>query len=418
MGVLKLTWRSLQGHAMSTLAAVVSLALGISLMTVTVTIREQTHRRFTRIGLGVDAVVGPKGSPLQIVLNAVYHLEEMPGKIPWPLIEELRQHPVVAAVIPFCSGHSYAGLRVNAIDADFFRTFEIQPGRTLTFDPAAGGQGRPFASGPVDEAVAGWEAARQLGLKLGDTFNPTCGVNLGDPVHTSDTLRFVGIFARTGTPHDRAIYIPLERFYTLGGHGQETAQMAVDLEHREVSGALLSIRKIRGGLLHPGLRDLAFALNQNPAAQLVIPNEVLPRLFSIIGWVDQVMIGLAGLVVAMATLFLGVALLNALRERRREYALLRCLGASPGFVASLIQLEAGFTTAVGTVLGWIIGRGLVVIAVGLIKAETGVDFDAWSVSWFDVALLPAALLASVGIAAIPTWQAYRISPLENLLPTW
>ncbi|HNV71371.1 MAG TPA: ABC transporter permease, partial [Candidatus Ozemobacteraceae bacterium] len=208
--------RSLAQHWMSTLAAVLSLALGIGLMTAVLSLRQETHRQFTRVGLGVDAVLGPKGSPLQIVLNAIYNLEEMPGKIAWPLVEELRKHDVVERVIPFCTGHSFGGFRVNAIERDFFSGFEIQPGKTLSFDATAGGQGRAFAAGNVNEAVIGWEAARRLGVKLGDSFNPVCGVNQNDPEHHQDQLVFVGVLARTGTPYDRVIYIPLERFYTLG----------------------------------------------------------------------------------------------------------------------------------------------------------------------------------------------------------
>ncbi len=63
----------------------------------------------------------------------------------------------------------------------------------------------------------------------GDTFCPVCGVHAGDPVHVNDHIRFVGIMAPTGTPHDRAIYIPLKTFYTLEGHGAAVAAMATDL---------------------------------------------------------------------------------------------------------------------------------------------------------------------------------------------
>ena len=75
--------KSLRQHGLSTGLAVVSIALGVALLVSVASLREQTHRNFTQEGLGVDAVLGPKGSPLQIVLNALYNMEEMPGKIPW-----------------------------------------------------------------------------------------------------------------------------------------------------------------------------------------------------------------------------------------------------------------------------------------------------------------------------------------------
>jgi len=187
--VLKSLWR----HRLSSLLAVVSIALGAALLVSVVSLREQTHRNFIQEGLGVDAILGPKGSPLQIALNALYHLEEMPGKVKWTYYRKVLASEVVESGIPFATGHSYAGFRVNAIDDRFFTEFEYLPGRHFSFQPADGGQGRCFQA--REEAVAGAEAARALDLKLGTTFNPTCGINPGDPVHRNDTIRFVGIMA-------------------------------------------------------------------------------------------------------------------------------------------------------------------------------------------------------------------------------
>lgn len=416
MSLWQLVLRSLRQHALSTLAAIVSLALGVGMMTAVVSLRNETHRQFTRVGLGVDGVLGPKGSALQIVLNAIYHLEEMPGKVPWNLVAELRKHPVVERVIPFCTGHSYAGVRVNAVESSFFQGFEIQPGRTLDFDPARGGSGRMFASGTVDEAVIGWEAARRLGVKLGDGFNPVCGITTNDPVHQNDRIVFVGILARTGTPYDRAIYIPLERFYTLGGHGNDAARMLTDLDYREVSGAFVRVRRIRGDLMHPGVRDLAFQLKQNPLAQLVIPNEVLPSLFNIIGWVDHVLLGIAVLVVGLASLFLFVALLNALRERRRDYALLRCLGASRRWVFGLVFGESTLIAALGGIHGLLLGQALMFVGADLIQRETGVLLEQGGSPTLLFGIWAGVTILGALTGLFPAIRAYRLSVVEDLRP--
>ncbi len=416
MSFFSLVLKSLRQHAFSTLATIISIALGVCLMTAVVSLRNQTHQHFSRIGLGVDAVLGPKGSPLQIVLNAVYHLEEMPGKIPWKLLEELKKEDIVEAVIPFCTGHSYAGVRVNAIDPEFFENFEYLPGKRLSFDPATGGQGRTFAASNAREAVAGWDAARRLGIKTGDAFNPTCGVNAGDPIHRDDRYVFCGILSRTGTPHDRAIYIPLDCFFTLGGHDDAVAGMSTDLGNREVSGALVKIRRIRGGVLHPGIRDLRFMLAQNPSAQLVIPNDVLPQLFNIIGWIDSVLLGVAFLVVLISSMFLQVSLLNTLRERRRDYALLRCLGASRSWVFGLVLAESGLITSMGGLLGLILSRVLVYSGAILIQSETGVALDPWYLTDFDFCVIPLFIMAGLATGLIPAFQAYRLNVMHYLAP--
>ena len=413
MSFWRIVLKSLRQHWLSTGLAVVSIALGVALLVSVASLREQTHRNFTQEGLGVDAVLGPKGSPLQIVLNALYHLEEMPGKIPWTYYQKVLKSDIVTDGVPFATGHSYAGFRVNAIDARFFTEFEYLPGRHFSFLPEDGGQGRMFQG--RDEAVAGALVARALRLELGSTFNPTCGVNPGDPVH-NDRIRFVGILAPTGTPHDRAIYIPLATFYTLSGHGAETQEMAVNEEHREISGAYLKIKRIRGGAIHPGIQDLQYNINQSSQAQLVIPNEVLPRLFDIIGWVDQVLLGIALLVTALALLFLFVALVSALRERRRDLALLRCLGATRGTVFGLVLIESVFIALSGAVLGLLVGHGIVAVGCSLIRVETGLRFSALYVTRADLFIVPAVAFLGLFAGLLPAIQAYRLGVLKNLAP--
>ncbi|MBU0994921.1 MAG: ABC transporter permease [Proteobacteria bacterium] len=390
MSLWQIIFRSLRQHWLSSGLAILSIALGVALLISVISLREQSHRNFTQEGLGVDAVLGPKGSPLQIVLNALYHLEEMPGKIKWSYYAKVIKNPIVADGIPFATGHSYAGFRVNAIDGRFFTDFEYMLGKHFSFDHRDGGRGRAFQS--RNEAVSGWAAAKALGIRLGDTFNPVCGVNAGDPVHVNDTITFTGIMAPTGTPHDRAIYIPLKTFYTIEGHGPEVSRMAVDENYREISGAYLKIKRIRGNAIHPGIQDLKYNINQSSSVQLVIPNEVLPRLFNIIGWVDHVLLAIAILVTLMAALFLFTALFSALHERRRDIALMRSLGAKRMTIFGLIIAESILITIFGSILGVCMGHGIVAIGSHFVNVETGLHFSAYYLSRADIFLMPSMLI--------------------------
>lgn len=415
MSFLLMVRRSLAQHRLSSWLAVASIAAGVALLTAVISLREQTHRNFTQEGLGVDAILGPKGSPLQIVLCSLYHLEDMPGKIKWTYFQQVLDDDRIDGGIPFATGHSYAGFRVNAIDGAFFTGFTYLPGERFSFDPAMGGQGRAFAQ--KGEAVAGHEAARALGLRLGDAFNPVCGVNDGDPVHVNDHIVFVGVMAPTGTPHDRAIYIPLDDFYSLGGHGDDVARMAEQMEYREISGAYLNLRRVRGGALHPGLQGIKYEINQSTQAQLVIPAEELPRLFSIVGWVDRVVLAIALLVTALAGLFLFVSLVSALKERRRDLALLRCLGATRARVCGLVLAESCLMALAGTALGLLAGHGLVALGAHFIRSEIGLRFSASHISSADVWAMPFALAIGLVAGMLPARQAYRLGVLDNLTVT-
>lgn len=168
--------------------------------------------------------------------------------------------------------------------------------------------------------------------------------------------------------------------------------------------------------MHPGVRDLAFQLKQNPAAQLVIPNEVLPGLFNIIGWVDQVLFGIAVLVVGLASLFLFVALLNALRERRRDYALLRCLGASRSWVFGLVLGEAALIATLGGGAGLLLGQGLMTVGADLIHRETGVLLDGGPSAVLFLGVWVAVALLGALTGLLPAIRAYRMSVVEDLRP--
>ena len=414
MSFWKIVLKSLRHHRFSNGLAAISIAMGIALLVAVYSFKEQSQKTFTEAGLGIDAILGPKGSSLQIVLNAVYHLEDMPGKIKWSYFKEVEKQRLVTQAIPFVVGHSYGGVRVNAIDPKFLSEFEYLPGRKFSFSEEEGGQGRPFSES--HEAVAGWAAARLLNIKLGQTFNPVCGVQEWDPAHDKDLITFVGILAPTGTPHDRAIYIPLETFYGLGGHPEETAIMAEQEEYREISGAYLKIKRIRGGAIHPGIQDLKFAINQSDRNQLVVPAEVMPKLHNIIGWMDRVLIAIAIILTVLSSLFLFFSLLQSLREMRRDLALFRALGATRTSVMGLVILEALIISLLGGIIGLALGHWLIGMGAHFIKVETGVNFTAGYLSMIDWVVVPGAALLGFLAGLVPGIQAYRLGVLQNLSP--
>jgi putative ABC transport system permease protein len=407
MHLLTIARISLRQHRVSSAVAALALAAGVALLLTVTALREQTQARFTQVGLGVDALLGPKGSPLQIVLNALYHLEDMPGTVPWPLFTAVKQHPAVADGFALVTGHSYAGVRVNAVETRFLTEFTWKPDTRFAL-----AQGR--LADARHEAVAGAEAAARLGITPGFRFCPVCGVDPGDPVHDQDQITITGILAPTGTPHDRVIYLRLEDFYTLGGHGSATGAMADDPAHRTISGAYLVLRRIRGGGYHPAVQDLQYQLRQSPQAQVVLPAETLPKLFSIIGWVDQVLAAIALLVAALATALLTLALVASLRERRRDLALLRALGAGRRTILSLILLQALVISLTGLILGLALGQGLLVIGCGILGAETGLVFNPWTWTTAHSLLLPLVPLVGVGAGLLPALQAYRLPLLDTL----
>ncbi len=416
MSFLRIVLKSMRQHLMSTALAALSIAIGTALLVTVYNLRVQTQEKFESVGGGVDAILAPKGSPLQIVLSAIYNLEDMPGEIKWSYVREVAKSDLVTDAVSFVKGHSFGEFHVNAIEKEFFSEFEYGPGKRFSFKPEDGGAGRVFEK-PF-EGVAGAAAAKALGIRLGDSFNPVCGLRSGAPVHREE-IAFVGIMAPTGTPHDQAIYIPLKTIYGLEGHSERAAAMADDELARTVSGALIRLRRIEVAgetMMHPDIHRLKYEINQNKEVQLVVPNEVLPKLFAIIGWVTKVLTGISVLVIAMAGLFLFVSMYWALRERRRNIALMRALGATRRMVFALTLAEAFTIALIGAACGIVVAHCLLAVGVEMIRAQTGVMLSAMAVSLADILAIPAAVVLGVLTGIIPAVQAYRLGILKNLRP--
>lgn len=192
--------------------------------------------------------------------------------------------------------------------------------------------------------------------------------------------------------------------------------MAEQEEFREISGAYIKIRRIRGGALHPGIQDLKFAINQSNRNQLVIPAEVMPRLHNIIGWVDRVLIAIALILTALSALFLFFSLLSALREMRRDLALFRALGATRTTVMGLVITQALVISLLGGLLGLGFGHLLTGMGAHFIKVETGVGFTSGYLSIMDWAVIPGTVLLGLLAGLVPGIQAYRLGVLKNLSP--
>lgn len=204
LAVALIVRRSLRQHVVSTTITVGMAALATGLVLAVFCIQAQTYAAFTGAPTGYDAVLGARGSQLQLVLNAVFHLEGSTGTVPWTLYEELERDPRVALAVPYATGDSYQGFRVVGTTSTFHEvayrdgeSFEVADGGRF-FDPARA------------EAVLGSSAARKTGLTIGSTFHPSHGLDEhGAGTHEEEYV-VTGVLRPTNTPADRVIWIPIE----------------------------------------------------------------------------------------------------------------------------------------------------------------------------------------------------------------
>src|SRR6266404_6648361 len=210
--------RSLRQHSLSTVVTAASVALAGGLLMSVWVVKEQSQATFTGVNAGFDAVLGARGSKLQLVLNAIFHLEASPGNMAWSDFLDIQKNPNVALAVPLAVGDNYRGYRLVGTTPDLFTRAEYAPGQR--YSVASGGR---LFDPTLREAVVGSFAARKLGLKPSDTFHPFHGLIFDEKNQHSETYLVVGVLEPSNTPADRVIWIPLEGIQRMSGHDPKAA---------------------------------------------------------------------------------------------------------------------------------------------------------------------------------------------------
>jgi putative ABC transport system permease protein len=414
-GLLLMVQRSLRQHALSTFITACSMALGAGLVMAVFVVNAQTRTAFTGGNVGFDAVLGARGSQLQLVLNTVFHLETSPGNIPWQLYEDIKKDPNVSLAIPYAVGDNYKGYRVVGTTDELFTKFETKKGKKYRLRKP----GRPFDQN-LREAVIGSFVAQKTGLKLGSKFNPSHGViySKHSPQHSEYVV--VGVMEPTNSPADRVLWIPIEGIFRMGGHilrgtGKAYVPKAsedIPVEHKEVSAVMLKFR-----VRHIGMFMDQQINKQGKVATLAWPiGTVMAELFNKIGWVHKILTLVAYLVVVVAAASMLASIYNTMNERRRELAIMRALGARRSTLFSVIVLEAASLSFLGSILGFLVYGVILSVAAVLIREQTGVVLNITGFHWILVLTPPSALIIGAMAGLVPAVKAYKTDVAENLDP--
>lgn len=399
MTILLLVRRSLRQHALSTTLTALSIALASGLWISVWTVKEQSQATFGGVDGGFDAVLGARGSKLQLVLNAVFHLEASPGNLAWGDFQDLQKNPAVELAVPLAVGDNYRGYRLIGTTLELFQRAEYSPGRKFKVNPG----GRVFDLG-YREAVVGSFVAERLGLKPGDTFHPFHGLIFNEREEHSETYVVVGVLEPSNTPADRVIWIPLEGIQAMSGHDPKAAS--------DISAVLVKLRTPAAGF-H---LDILYNKQGNRLTFAWPISQIIAQLFDKIGWFDRVLALISYLVAFVAITSVLVSIYNSMNERRRDIAILRALGAQRWTVFSTIVLEAAAITGIGVAAGFAVHATVLLTVASLIRAQTGVVLSPLAFSpvmvWAPAIMLALGALAGV----VPAVKAYRTPVAENLVP--
>jgi len=446
MNAPRLVLRNLKRRPLATLLTTMSVSLGVALFAAVGNLREASESGFQRSAGLCDTLVGAKGSTLELTLNALYHMGQSQGNIPYSLYEDVRATPGVLWSVPLALGDSYRGYRIVGVTDDLFSRVQLSAaGREeaqegLTFaegegfvhtadhfahikeDLAAkeaeeGAEEHDDHSGhhhahdhdaELFQAVVGSRVAEETGLTLGAEFFPSHGVAGASEEHQDAPAKVIGILEPTGTPLDRAIYLPIGAYYVMEGH--EPKEGMVEGGARDPRGLSAVMLGTKAGFYRAGIYR---NLNDRLDAMAVYPSVEVRKLFEIVGTGDLVLRWISLLVVVVALLGVMVAIYNTMGARRKEFAILRALGARRRSLLGLVVSESALLGFFGGLLGLLLAGILVMLVGEQVRALTGVAVQAWPglpELWLLLAVTVAAAIAGL----VPAMAAYRTETAHAL----
>ena len=406
---------------LTTLLNVIMLTLGVATIVLLLLLSRQLDESLQREARGIDLVVGAKGSPLQLILAGVYHLDVPPGNIALDEVQKLRTNPLIAQVIPISLGDSYLSFRIVGTESAFVTHYgaELASGRLW--------------QAPL-EAVLGAEVARRSSLVVGGQFAGSHGLSAGGEAHADDPYRVVGILRPTGTVIDRLVVTGTESVWKIHEHHHE---------HESASAA-----KAQQGTSAPGATDnsgashddddsdasgrkqvtMALVRYASPLAAASLPRQInnetslqaaspayeSARLFTIFGFGTDIVRGFALLLIVASCLGIFIALFQAMDARQYDIAVMRTLGAGRRRVFTLMLLESMVLAGTGTVLGLLLGHAMLAAIGAWLPAAAPLAEGARR--WFpeELVVILVALGGGILAALVPAWRAYRLDVAATL----
>ena len=205
MNLITIVFSYLAGRRLNTALNALLLASGIAIIVVLILFSAQFQRNLETNAQGINLVVGAKGSPVQLILSSVYHMDVPTGNMPLREALMLKQQRAVKKAIPLAMGDSYEEIRIIGTTPDYLEHYSANIGQGRIWDEEM-------------EAVVGAEAAKLKNLIIGSELISTHGIDVGGDAHGDTPIIVTGILEPTGTVLDRLILTNVETIWEV--HGQ------------------------------------------------------------------------------------------------------------------------------------------------------------------------------------------------------
>ena len=382
MNLIKISIKNITSKPYPAILTLIMLTMGVALASLLVLVGGALDDGFKKNIRGVDMVVGAKGSPLQLILSAVYQIDNPTGNIPMAEAEQLAKNRLIESTIQLSYGDSYKGRRIIGTSHDYLELYDANLTEGELYQA-------PF------EAVVGSIVAAESNLEVGDEFYSAHGADEGGEKHEDHPFLVKGILEPSGSVLDKLILTKPESIWEVHSHEGDTAE-------KEITAMLVKFKNKMGMISLPRI------VNERTSMQAALPSIEVNRLFELFA------IGISTLrIVALCVLFLGavsifVSMINSLKDRVFELALIRSMGATRFQVFLMIVTEAMVLSILGIFLGLLVSHLGILALNDYASDQFGISISLFKLSPGEWLIILVTLALSLLAALLPAIRTLKI----------
>ena len=402
MNINRLSWINIIRNPFNTMLSLLLMAFGVGIISLLLLLNKSVEEKLQRNLNGIDMVIGAKGSPLQLILSSIYHIDNPTGNILLEEVNKIKSNPMVESTIPLSFGDSYKGFRIVGTTHAYPKLFQVNFQAGKLWDKSM-------------QVVIGSDIVEACQLKMGSTFYSSHGLVEGGEIHNKHAFKVVGILDKSNTIIDQLILTNSESIKAVhnhkkgSNHTHEGVAGSCSDDHSEMITAMLV--KFRSPV---GFISLPRQVNETTNLQAAVPAFEISRLISLLGLGVRSINMIAFFIIIVSGLSIFISLYNSLKRRRYELALMRVHGATRFQLVKLVFQEGMLISILGLFLGILFSR-LILYVISLFIHH---NYSFYSIQLGlikeELWLFPIALFVGFIASLIPIIQAYYINIPKTL----
>lgn len=412
MHTIKFAIKNLFNKPLNLLLSLILFGLGVGLISFLLLFKKQLSDKFDANLADIDLVIGAKGSPLQLILCNMYHIDNPTGNIK---IKDAKaflnpKHPLISMAVPLSLGDNYKSFRIVGTNYDILKLYKASIEKGMLW------------KNELDVTI-GHQVAQKANLKVGDAFVSSHGFDEDpDLAHDHAKFKVTGILKATGNVVDQLILTNTSSIWSMHNHGSEGeahehVEDTLEAEHvhdnsnedlllhpeEQITSILI---KYKSKTNYQSL-NMPRAINENTAMQAAAPAYEINKLYDMIGTGADAITYIALIIAFVSLISIFISLYQSMKERKYELALLRVMGSSREKIFTLIVLEGVSIAVMGWIVGTAISHGGLAVLGKYISDDFRYTFNAREVIKEEWLLLAVSVLLGIIAAIIPALKAAK-----------